>query len=351
MKGKKSVVLGVNPLIPYWNKGAQWTNTQWNFYKYLPADSAKGKYLVLWGIPPNGDYATMYNKYCFRRLVCAGDQVAAAASAGFTLSQLIISIGWNNYDGTYTIVSNWGQLVSQYGSSVLGFMMDEPSGGLTGADMASLKNFIVGFNGKVWLDDYDTGVIPKLYAPPHNYHLADVPMLDYADYVTSDGNTSVWISGNNALGIGPYLSDDYNEFQGWFGSKLTAIVCKTMDNSGALRNDETMWDWLQGHSSCNNFVLYLDWDNYPSGVAPSIDNFEADAYDAGFLGTEKELYDYKFVCEKDGVTFTPNGIISEYYGVWNGSGYSGPVDPSYPGAVVCWQLASTTPTGEFQDSY
>ncbi|MCL5266871.1 MAG: hypothetical protein M1469_02060 [Bacteroidetes bacterium] len=342
---------GISPLIPYWNQGAQWTYNQWNFYKYLPEDSAKGKYLVLWGVPPNGDYASMYNNYCFRRVVCTGDQIAAATSAGFRLDQLIISIGYHDDSGNYIIVSDWGQLISEYKDEVLGYLMDEPSGFLTGQQMADLKSYIVTFNGKLWLDDYDTGVIPSSYAPPHNYHLADVPMLNNADYVLNDGNTSIWISGNNPLGIGPYLSDDYNEFQGWFGTKFNAIVCKTMDNSGALRNDQTMWDWLQGHSNCNNFVLYLDWAKYSSGVEPSITNFEADAYDAGFLGTEKELYDYKFVCEEDGVTFTPNGTANDYYGVWNGNGYSGPVDPSTPGAVVCWQLASTTPTGQFQDTY
>ena len=343
--GKHKTVSGVQPLVPYWNEGAKWTYSQWNFYKRLPEDSAKGKYLVV-GLPPSGvDYASMYQQYCFRRAICSsGQQLTDVTTAGFSRAEILVGIGANDYQS----------VINQYGSSVLGYFIDEPSGTngvgqITGEEMSQIKIAIITAGSKLYLDDYDTGVIPGTYVGVHSYHLADAVTLGYGDFIWNDGNTSKWVSGANILGI-DYLQDDYNEFQSWFGDRLNGIVCKPMDGSGALMNDQTMWSWLQSHPNCNNFVLYLD-PAFQSDWPAALSNFEADASQAGFLGTENQLYDYQFVCQESGVRFTPNGTAFNYYGVWDGSGYSGPVIEGTAGAVVCWQLLSTTPTGQFQDIY
>ncbi len=155
--------------------------------------------------------------------------------------------------------------------------------------------------------------------------------------------------------IGPYLSDDYNEFQSWFGDNFNGIAAQAMDNSGALRNDGTMVDWLNAHPSIDNFALFVGTNdvvkNYPTGQLQSIPNFDNDAAAAGFLGTENELYTYLYVCQQNAVRFTPPSSSGSYYGLWRGSGYTGPVDPSTQGAVLCWLLISRTPTGQFQDIY
>ena len=137
------------------------------------------------------DLATLYNKYCFRRAVVGDWEVGTYTAAGFDESQLLISIGYHN-NGTYVMNSNWQNDVSTYRGTVLGYWMDEPSGLITGAQMASIKAYISQHGGKLWLEDYDTGPIPSniLAGQPYSYHLADVPMLNNADFISCNGNTS-----------------------------------------------------------------------------------------------------------------------------------------------------------------
>ncbi len=118
--GKKSTKSNteVSPLIPYYKEGAHWYASYWLFNKYLPEDSAKGKYLVLVGTPPNSDYALMYNTYYFRRAVDGAGQISALTSAGFKPDQIFVQIGWhtdNPYpdQNTYVMYNNWQSVVAQ----------------------------------------------------------------------------------------------------------------------------------------------------------------------------------------------------------------------------------------------
>lgn len=314
---------------------------------YLPEDVYKGKYLVIWGGAPNNDYPSLYSKYCFRRAICGTDGISTFTSAGFKQNELLITINSQNYQS----------IVSQYRNTVLGYYIDEPSGNITGATMATVKNCVASYGAKLWLDDYDTGPFDKvLYAPVHNYHLADVPCLDNGDYVWNDGNTSKWVSGANILGIS-CLQDDYNEFQYWFGNNFNGIFCKPMDGSGALMNDATMYNWLSSHPNCNNFAILLSSD-FTNAWPAALNNFINDADRAGFLGHQYQVYSYTYTCQISCVNFTPPSSpdygagASIYWGVWTNSAYyRGPVDASTPGATICWILQSTAATSQTVNVY
>ncbi len=345
-------------------EGSQYVADYYRFNGvYLPEDLNKGEYLTLWGIASGIDYRSMYQKYCFRRVVCyAGSQVDSVTAAGFSIGQVIVAIGWQ--DDSYLSV------VAQYGSQVLGYMIDEPSGnaGYEGIDynpgvsydrLNTIKSNIPA--GKLWLDDYDTKVISISLTDPttsiaNGYHPANQTVLELGDFIWNDGNTSKWLDGDNTTGINALIYN-YNEFQYWFGQNFNGILCKPMDGSGALLNDETMWDWLNNHSNCNNFVLYLSSD-FTNAWPAALNNFMTDADRAGFLGHQYQVYYYTYVCQTNSVKFTPPGAPEAgagrpaYYGVWtNNAYYMGPVDPSTPGAVFCWAFQSAAATSQTVNVY
>ncbi len=115
-------------------------------------------------------------------------------------------------------------------------------------------------------------------------------------------------------------------------------------------NDGAMCDWLRSHANCVNFAFCLSA-SFENAWPTALNNLDADASAAGFLGVENEPYTYTYVCQQNAVSFTPTGSSGSYYGVWNGSRYTGPVDPSTSGAVLCWLLMPRTPTGQLQDDY
>lgn len=334
------------------------------FNKYLPEDSAKGKYLTLVGEYSGISISALYAKYCFRRAVCGDYQIQDFINAGFCENELLVQIGWLQQDcctptGTYHLSSNWKTDVDAYASKVLGFWMDEPSIALDPSTLQNVKNYIALNGSKLWLEDYDTGPVPPniLYGWPTAYHPANYGMLQQdGDYIWNNGNTSAWVSGANVYGV-DVLSTDYSLFEQAFGSKFNGIECQPMDGSGALMNDATMCKWLISNLNASNFCYAIGTGNAKisdgdlNARLAGLNNFMNDAAGAGFLGTENQLYNYLYVCQENGVLFTPPGPSGSYYGVWNGSGYTGPVDPNGQGAVLCWLLVSTTPTGQFQDIY
>ena len=382
---KDSVSSLVKPNVPQpgscpgYKEGSQYVANYYQFTGvYLPEDTHKGKYLMLVGgqdfVNMGGyDLGTLHDKYCFRRAVIGASEVATYIYKGFIKTQLLISIGSHN-DGVYNMVSNWQDIVNdpQYNNGqVLGFWMDEPSGLIKGASMYNIDSIIHAAGGKLWLEDYDTGPIPSVpYFAAHNYHLADVPMLDNADYVSCNGNTSIWVNG--CMGTGTYLTDDYNEFQYWFGNRFNTLECQPTDPSGALRNDATMYNWLTSYSSVNNFALYIGNNiTFVSGdLIPYVDNsnvtarenalanFMNDANYAGFLGHQYQIYYYTYACQTSCVNFVPPSGVSSgagspvYYGVWtNNTYYMSPVSASTPNAVACWILQTTAPTSQTVDVY
>lgn len=367
---KEKKVSGVNPMVPYFNEGGRWTASFWLFNKYLPEDVHKGKYLVLVGEYSGISLSTLYTKYCFRRAVCGDYQIQDFVTAGFSENQILISIGWRNDDRTawqvfwgtgtvgYGMPAHWQDNAPNYAQKVLGFWMDEPSGLISADSIKKISNVIHSDGSRLWIEDYDTSPIPSSQdlGIPHNYHIWDKSMLNNADYISCNGNTSSWVSGANFFGDN-VLIIDYVEFYGAFGSKFCAIECQPMDGSGALMNDATMYNWMINYPNVNNFAYYIGTGNAKisdgdvNARLAGLSNFMNDAASAGFLGTENELYNYLYVCQQNNVIFTPPGPAGSYYGVWNGSRYTGPVDPNTQGAVLCWMLVSTTPTGQIQDIY
>ncbi len=272
------------------------------------------------------------------RAICGSDYVSQFHAAGFNTNQILVGIGYNDANGNATINPDWQNIVSGWGSQVLGYFFDEPSGSQGGISilpsyMETVQSAIHAVGSKLWLDDFDSGVMPYPY---DNYHPAGHQILDHGDYIMCDADNSKWVSGVG--GVGCYVGEDYNEFQEWFpgGSQPTfntIFTMPTFDN----RNIGSVVNWMDDHlgNNINTFVLWLpenawNWDEVTA--------FAGYAYQAGFLGQYQELKQIEYVCQLDNVGFPP-GTDSQmgYYGVLtDGWYYAGPVDPSTPGAILCW---------------
>ena len=293
--------------------------------------------------------------------MCGPEQVAAACAGGFSEGQIILSIGWASLPSG--LRSDWETIVRQYSvqnqyrSKVLGYLIDEPSGKVSASTMAYVKQRVTSYGLPLFLDDYDTGVLPWPYYDESDIrHPTDQGTLNLADFVWNDGNTSRWISGANFFGI-DRLPEDYDEFQSWFGSKFNGIACKPMDGSGALMNDPTMWNWLISYTNCNHFALYLD-PSLANDWAAALRNFMVDADYAGLFGHRCNIFHFNYTCKVNNVNFTPpqgndrGAGAASFSGVWtNNSYYRGPVDPTSPGAVECCVETSYSNTGQTIDTY
>ena len=292
--------------------------------------------------------AELHNHYGFTRIICTPGSWADYVNAGFAQNQIILLIGYQGLD------LNWQDEILNYGPPApvrfLGFMVDEPSGFVTGATMQKVAQEVHSYGDQLWLDDYDTGVISDvLYFAAHNYHLADVPMLDNADYTMCDADNSENLDG--MAGIGCYVGQDYDEFLNWFSGTPkfnTIFVMPTYSE----RNVQTVVDWItNGHigTPITNFALYL-----PSGWSwAEVDGFAQYAYQAGFLGQYQLLEQAKYVCLQNNVTFVPTSsdVEGTYYGVLNNGVYTGPVDPSTSGATACWSIQTWVSQNQYQTVY
>ena len=359
-KSGKDSVSTIKPQVPPpgsgYMEGSQYVADYYQFNGvYLPEDSAKHKYLMFMTSNVSSDkFETMYQKYCFRRVVCGDGDINALESAHFSRNQLLISIGNGGGCGfPYPspgpgLLSNWRHLVDTYTGNVLGYMYDEPSGWTNGDTMKAVADYIHTRNGSLWLDDYDTGVISSVpYFAYHNCHLADDVMLPNGDYIMNDADNAQATNGWD--GIGCYIVDDFNEFQYWFGAKFNSIF--TMNG---FPNEASLVSWVQSHPSISNYAIYLT----SSWSWGDLDSFMGYADQAGFLGHQYQVYYYTYVCQTNSVKFTPPSAPEAgagkpaYYGVWtNNAYYTGPVDPSTPGAVLCWAFQSGAATSQTVNVY
>lgn len=360
--GKKDVVSStVKPALPPPGsclgnqQGWQYVSSIYQFNGiYLPEDVQKGKYLMFMTSNVSSDkFATMYQKYCFRRVVCGDGDVTSLTSPGlFSRNQLLITLPNGGPFGdclaTGKLASGWQNLVAKYSNTVLGYFIDEPSGNLTGADMSGVATVVHANHSSLWLDDYDTGVISNIfYFAAHNCHLADYAMLQYGDCIMNDADNAKLTNG--WAGLGCYVGEDYNVFQYNLGSKFNSIwTMNGFPNAGSVAA------WIQSNSGITNFAIYLT----SSWSWADLDQFMTYADQAGFLGHQYQVYNYTYVCQTNCVNFTPPNSPSAgagssvYYGVWTNSAYyRGPVDPSTPGATVCSTLQSTAPTSQTVNVY
>jgi hypothetical protein len=284
--------------------------------------------------------------YGFTRIVCPSSAWSDYVNAGFSRNQIILLIGYHGLD------YEWQDTVLIYGGfGFLGFMADEPSGFVTAATMQGVAQEVHSYGDHLWLDDFDTGVIPAdlINTIEHNNHLADVPMLDNADHVMCDADNSQLLNG--MAGIGCYLGEDYNEFLGWFTGTPDFNTIYVMPTYSE-RNVQTVVDWIaNGHigTPIQNFALFL-----PAGWSwAEVDGFAQYAYQAGFLGQYQQLEQAKYVCLENNVTFVPTSsdVEGTYYGVLDNGSYTGPVDPSTSGATACWSIQTWVSQNQYQTIY
>ncbi len=344
---KRKAVSSVIPLIPSYQQGAiAYGGTEWFLVNWVPATSHNGTYTM---VDPNGcssdQWSQLYQHYGFQCAIVNVNYVSELTSVGFSRSDLLVGIGSHGLD------ANWQDELNQYTNTVMGYFIDEPSGFIDGATMQNVKTAVHNARSTLWLDDYDTGVISSiLYVVQHNYHLADVPMLDNADCVMCDADNSYWVSGEG--GIGCYVGEDYNEFQGWFGGSGQPLF-NTIFTMPPYTNQNvpSVVDWASSHlgNHIAFFALYL-----PAGWSWSdVDGFAQYAYQAGFLGQYQLLEQAKYVCLQNNVTFVPTSsdVEGTYYGVLDNGSYTGPVDPSTSGATACWSIQTWVSQNQYQTIY
>ncbi len=259
-------------------------------------------------------------------------------SSAFGLKNLLIRIGYQGVD------ANWQTVVSTYGDSVLGYMIDEPWDKVSASSIQSIAGFIHGYGSTLWLDDYDTGMMPYDY-PCYSRHQADWSALNSCDYLMCDADNSGNTNGSSICGT--WLAQNYNAF---LGSEPPTPVFNTIYTTPPYYSEGDVTSWMDDHiSRITTFALYLN-----SGYSWSdVDEFAQYAYQAGYLGEYEEQFQAEYTCDEDGVEFNPGTELDgSYWGVWSGTGYTGPVDPSTtPGAVECWTLTEWNPLNQYQTLY
>ncbi len=338
--GNHKVVSSVSPFIQYFAKGTVVNGgTQWTFLNYVPATSHDGTYTILHAVDGSADQiAKLYEYYGFRRAIVTYPYVSEYAQAGFSENQLLVIIGYQGMD------ADWRTAVSTCTNQVLGYTVDEPSNKVTADSMGVVKNAISAVGSALWIDDYDTGVIPDniLLEAWHNDHIADWGVLYYADYLMCDADNAKDTNGQEPDGT--YLAEDYNDFLDHPGIPGSFNTIYTMP---PYENEADVLSWISSHTQqITNFALDLEsgwtWND--------VDNFAVYAYQAGFLGSYQQLEQVKYVCEQNNVGFSPgSGVAGSYYGILtNNSYYTGPVDPSTQGAVLCWQQDGIVPLSQYQ---
>ncbi len=318
--------------------------TQWSFVKYVPAISHNGTQTMIDMANVGGaDMARFYQYYGFTTAICYSTNESDAVAAKFREDSLLIQIGNQNLD------SDWENTVANFKGDVLGYMIDEPSNKVSAVSMEQVKTAVLTVNSSLWLDDYDTDVVPDQAIPYwmhllHNDHIADWGALYYATYLMCDADNTKDLNGSEPTGT--YLAEDYNDFLNHPG---IPGAFNTVFTQPTYVNEADVTDWIDNHlGNIKYFALMLN-----SGWQWSdVDNFAIYAYQAGFLGSYQQLQQSQYVCEEDNVGFAPNGVAGSYYGVLtDGWYYSGPVDPSTSGATLCWSLQGWVTENQYQTVY
>lgn len=340
--GEKKVS-GVQPLVPNYNQGAiYYGGTEWSFQNYVPATSHNGTYTLLHAtIATLGQLDTLHNYYGFTRATLNYTGVSGYSPV-FGLSNLLIRIGYQNVD------ANWDSVVNVYGNSVLGYMIDEPSDKVSASTIQSIASYIHSHGSSLWLDDYDTSVEPTDDYPCYSGHLADWSALNSCDYLMCDADNTTYTNGGGVCGT--WLAENYNAFLGYQQPPPPTPVFNTIYTTPPYTSEGDVTSWMDTHlSQIKTFGLYLGYPFSWTDVA----TFAQYAYQAGYLGEYQEQEEAKYTCQQNAVLFDPgsSGTAGSYYGVWNGSGYTGPVDPSTQGAVLCWLFTGWNPMNQYQTVY
>lgn len=139
------------------------------------------------------------------------------------------------------------------------------------------------------------------------------------------------------------IIDDWNFFS-QMGSRFNFVWM----NDDSL--DQNCWpgnfSWLNSYG-----VPGAWWYHGGSAVETTLKAFTDVAFQYGWLQGVNQLWNFLYTCQQNKVAFYPPGGLGDYYGVWNGSEYTGPVDPNSPGATLCWVLTSETATGQYSQPY
>ncbi len=346
-------------MIPSYQAGAiAYGGTEWFLVNWVPATPHNGTYTM---IDPTDGYTPdelqkFHQYYGFTRAISDSAFVGEWESAGFDSHQILVSIGYNN-NGSADLNSDWQGIVDYFQSQVLGYSFDEPSGdggkGISASQMQSIENSVHAVGSKLWLDDYDTGVIPyslsnQLQDVVRESHIWGEAMLENSDYIMCDADNAKATDGEDDIGC--YVGEDYNEFQSAFTGQPAFNTIFTRPPY-SVRNIESVVNWIVAHLGVpiNTFAVWL-----PSGWTwADVDGFAQYAYQAGFLGQYQLLEQAKYVCLENNVTFVPTSsdVQGTYYGVLNNGVYTGPVDPSTSGATACWSIQTWVSQNHYQTVY
>ena len=313
--------------MEHYYTGDTWRNTKWMWDHYIPMPNSPKRLLAF---PNIGDWSTAKNKWGFSKIyVTPGYEAGAAAIFGAANVMLALSL---NDPNNQTYVQNADN------NQVTNFYVDEP-GRKGGYDaMLALRNIVWGADSRnrLWAADYNCGACN-----------ACIVVDGYCDYMTLSlsnyiGNDMYAVTGG---GCGcDHVITDYGYFRDEFGG---AFHFAWIDNDSLDRPCYAdFFSWLN-----SNGVPEVWWYADSTPLESEIQHFTDTAYQSGWLQRVDQLYSDIYTCQLDNVGFHPPSTDAQYYGVWNGSYYAGPVDPATPNAQLCWLLTSETATGEYSAPY
>jgi hypothetical protein len=325
-KGKVDII---QPLVPYYTQGATYNGgTIWQFDHWVPAP---GKYLIIY---PGGvvtDYSKLINYYGFT-YVRTGDESVINEIGG---SHVMMPIDDQNYETAITTGSKYEVKV---------YFADEP--GYGAPSMQTIVQAVHQAGGVVWADDFNEQVV--IAGVVVWEHLANSTALNAADVVGTDMYEQTPIIG----GVSDHYytcSDvitEYENFSSLFGQKFQFAWEEFDANYDCFTS---AFSYLVTHNM-NACGLYCDGGGKWNTAVPSdwshVDAFCQNAENAGFLDRVDQLYTQTYVCQENGVRFTPTSP-ADCYGIYENGGYDRPTSADEPGEVLCWAYTPSA-TGQYE---
>lgn len=276
------------------------------------------------------DYSKLINYYGFTYVRTADENVIKEIGG----SHVMMPIDDQDYE-TATATG------SKYDVKV--YFADEPGYGVP--SMQAIVQAVHGVGGVVWADDYNAQVTVAGIVVWE--HLANSTALNAADVVGTDMYEETVSVG---LTVHEFTCSDviseYNNFSSLFGQKFQFAWEEYDANYGCF---SSAFSYLATHSM-NACGLYCggggDWNSSVPSDWSHVDAFCQDAENAGFLDRVDQLYNQTYVCQENGVRFTPTNP-ADCYGVYENGGYDRPTSGDEPGQVLCW-VYTPVATGQYE---
>ncbi len=279
------------------------------------------------------DYSKLINYYGFT-YVCTNVETVMGEVGG---AHVLYPIKFNGYAGQISICQ-------QYNVKV--YLADEPL--YTADSMQVLVNAVHQAGGVLWADDYNEQVEVIGGIVIHE-HLANSTALNAADVVGTDmyEQTAVIAGVSYHYITCSDVITEYENFSSLFGQKFqfaweeydANYDCFTSAFSYlATHNMNACGLYCAGEQNGWNTSVPSDWSH--------VDAFCQNAENAGFLDRVDQLYNQTYVCQQNGVRFTPMNL-ADCYGVYENGGYDRPTTSDEPGQVLCWAYTPVA-TGQYE---